>query len=146
APPAPPARRGATNVQAGALCRLSKPYIAYWRVGRVLKPTMEPALAIAPSSAFPPILSPMHLSLDPCLCVKKPGDKKTGDDLNSPPYTTKLFLTDGGVHDNLALETARKNHTTVLVTDGGGEMEADPHPAGWAHHSRRVFDLIDKQV
>jgi NTE family protein len=137
----------ATNVQSGALWRFSKPYMADWRVGRVFKPTTDLAVAVAASSAFPPVLSPAHLSLEPGECVKNPGNNKAEDDLNKAPYTTEVILTDGGVYDNLGLETAWKNYTTILVSDGGGRMEADPHPpADWARHSKRVLDLIDSQV
>ena len=39
-----------------------------------------------------------------------------------PPYTTEAVLSDGGVYDNLGLETAWKRYTTILVSDGGGKM------------------------
>jgi NTE family protein len=51
------------------------------------------------------------------------------------------------VYDNLGLETAWKNYRTVLVSDGGMKMGADPEPKGdWAQHSMRVLNLIDNQV
>jgi len=132
----------ATNVQSGALWRFSKPFAADWRVGMVRNPTIELAVAVAASSAFPPVLSPAHLDLKPGECVSEPGN-----DLHQPPYTTEVVLTDGGVYDNLGLETAWKSFTTILVSDGGGKMEADPEPpADWARHSKRVLDLIDNQV
>ena len=72
---------------------------------------------------------------------------KDGEDLNSPPYTTDLILSDGGVYDNLGLETVWKSYTTVLVSDGVGKTEAEPDPpVNWAEHSKRVLDLIDNQV
>jgi NTE family protein len=132
----------ATNVQSGALWRFSKPFMADWRVGRVANPTVELAVAVAASSAFPPILSPAHLDLKPGECVALPGS-----DLNRPPYTTEVILSDGGVYDNLGLETSWKRYDTILVSDGGGRMAPDPDPpADWARHSKRVLDLIDNQV
>jgi NTE family protein len=137
----------ATNVQSGALWRFAKPYMADWRVGRVMRPTTPLAVAVAASSAFPPFLSPAHLSLEPGQCVKNPGNFATGDDLHKPPYTTEVILTDGGVYDNLGLETAWKSYQTVLVSDGGGKMDPVPDPpADWASHSKRVLELIDNQV
>lgn len=137
----------ATNVQSGALWRFSKPYMADWRVGRVPSPTTELAVAVAASSAFPPVLSPAHLSLEPGEVQPNPGNNKAADDLHRPPYTTEVVLTDGGVYDNLGLETAWKNYTTVLVSDAGGKIAPDPDPPGdWARHSKRVLDLIDNQV
>ena len=56
-------------------------------------------------------------------------------------------MTDGGVYDNLGLETAWKNYKTVLVSDGGGKMGAEPEPKrDWARHAKRVLDVIDNQV
>lgn len=132
----------ATNVQSGALFRFSKPYLADWRVGSIPNPRIDLAVAVAASSAFPPVLSPAHLSLQHELWMQEPGN-----DLHRPPFTTEVVLTDGGVYDNLGLETAWKRHTTILVSDGGGQMAPDPDPpADWARHSHRVLDLIDNQV
>lgn len=57
------------------------------------------------------------------------------------------MLTDGGVYDNLGLETVWKRYDTVLVSDGGGKMQPEPEPhADWARHAYRVLDLVDNQV
>jgi NTE family protein len=63
------------------------------------------------------------------------------------PFTTKIVLTDGGVYDNMGIETAWKRCKTILVSDAGGKMqpEAEPH-ANWAQHSLRINSLIDNQV
>jgi NTE family protein len=45
----------ATNVQSGVLWRFSKPYMWDYRVGKVEKPTVSLAQAVAASSAFPPV-------------------------------------------------------------------------------------------
>jgi len=45
---------------------------------------------------------------------------------NSSPTLQTLFLTDGGVYDNLGLETAWKNYETILVSDGGGLPDDEP--------------------
>jgi NTE family protein len=132
----------ATNVQSGALWRFSKPYMADYRVGMVEKPTLRLAMAVAASSAFPPVLSPLTLDLDPA--AFKPG---SGDDLQKEPYTDEAVLTDGGVYDNLGLETVWKRYDTVLVSDAGGKMQPEPEPeTDWVRHSVRVLDLIDNQV
>ena len=63
------------------------------------------------------------------------------------PYTTRVYLTDGGVYDNLGLETAWKRYKTVLVSDGGARMvpEEEPH-RDYIRHALRVFTLTDSQV
>ena len=135
----------ATNVQSGVLMRFSKPYLRDFRVGQILKPNLPLARAVAASSAFPPILSPCEID------VSKYGMKfeaaGQGEDLNREPFTTKLVMSDGGVYDNLGLETAWKRYETILVSDGGGHYkpEEEPHH-DWARHAFRVLDLIDSQV
>lgn len=132
----------ATNVQSGALWRFSKPYMRDWRVGMVRSPKTPLALAVAASSAFPPVLSPARMKVDPSLYV--PG---SGKDLQRAPFTTDVVLTDGGVYDNLGLETVWKEYATVLVSDAGGKMSPDETPkSDWARHSYRILDLIDNQV
>jgi NTE family protein len=132
----------ATNVQSKALFRFSKPYIWDWRVGRIDRPRIELAVAVAASSAFPPVLSPAEIHLNPADFV--PG---SGADLQFEPYTSDVVLTDGGVYDNLGLETAWKRYDTLWVSDGGGMYAPEPDPKrDWLGHTRRVMDLVDSQV
>jgi len=132
----------ATNVQSGVIWRFSKPYNWDWRVGKVPHPNTPLAVAVAASSAFPPILSPLILRYE-----NDDFEENTGEDLQEPPYTTRVLLTDGGVYDNLGLETAWKRHKTILVSDGGGQMEAEPKPsARLVGHTYRIFKVIDNQV
>ena len=131
----------ATNVQSGAIWRFMKPYMRDWRVGEVRNPTVRLSHAVAASSAFPPVLSPFELRLDPGAFTPK-----TGQDLQRPPFTTNVILSDGGVYDNLGLETV-KGFKTVLVSDAGQKILAQEHPDhDWARHSLRVLDTIDNQV
>lgn len=132
----------ATSVQTGSLWRFSRRYMANWRVGRADHPDLSLATAVAASSAFPPVLSPVVVPL-------RPGTLKAipGADLHREPYTTRLVLTDGGVYDNLGLETVWKRHETVLVSDGGGQLADEEVPKGdWLRHAYRVNGLIDHQV
>jgi NTE family protein len=132
----------ATNVQTGALWRFSKPYMADYQVGLIEHPTVPLAVAVAASSAFPPVLSPARLELDPH------SFNPASDGLHhEPPYTTEVFLSDGGVYDNLGLETAWKRYQTLLVSDAGQAMDADPDPGtDWATHGVRVLAVIQNQV
>jgi NTE family protein len=132
----------ATNIQTGSLWRFSKPYMADYQVGMVRNPKVELAVAVAASSAFPPILSPVELHLDPA-----DFDAAEQGPRHEPPYTTDVVLADGGVYDNLGLETAWKRYTTILVSDGGGKMGPQPKPKhDWARHAYRVLGVIDTQV
>ena len=73
------------------------------------------------SSAFPPVLSPCELRLN-----ENDFTPNSGDDLQRRPFTTHVFLTDGGVYDNLGLETVWKRYQTVLVSDAGGRPQPQP--------------------
>jgi NTE family protein len=132
----------ATNMQSGVLWRFMKPYMRDYRVGKVPNPTVPLAQAVAASSAFPPILSPLELRLS-----EADFEQGSGMDLQRPPFTTNVILCDGGVYDNLGLETAWKQFQTILVSDAGGRFAPQPRPwSDWASQGYRVLNLIDSQV
>lgn len=132
----------ATNLQSGALWRFSRPYMADYRVGRIDMPQVRLAVAVAASSAFPPVLSPVLLELDPGAYTAE----SRSWELHRAPFTTRVHLTDGGVYDNLGLETT-KQFRTLLVSDGGGVLAPKAKPARtWGRHSVRVLSVIDSQV
>jgi NTE family protein len=131
----------ATNVQTAALWRFSRNYMGDYRVGLVERPDVPLAVAVAASSAFPPVLSPSELD------IEQPVVETPGADLHKEPYTTKAILSDGGVYDNLGLETIAKRYVTILVSDAGQKIAPDPDPhRDWARHSLRVLDIVDNQV
>ena len=141
-PDAPRFVINATSVQSGALWRFMKPYMRDWRVGEVKSPQVRLADAVAASSAFPPVLSPFQLTLDPASFTPN-----SGEGLQRPPFTSKAVLSDGGVYDNLGLETAWKLFDTILVSDAGGKLAPDEKPKiNWLQHILRVVDVIDDQV
>lgn len=132
----------ATNLQSGVLWRFTKPFMGDYRVGIIEKRRLEVAVAVGASSAFPPVLSPVILKF-------QESDYKdgTGEDLRVSAFMTKVFLTDGGVYDNLGLEAAYKKYKTVLVSDGGAKMDAVAKPKrDWLCHTFRVLGIIDNQV
>ena len=134
----------ATNIQSGVLMRMSKPYMRDYRVGQIKNPVLPLARAVGASSAFPPVLSPCEIDVSAYGMQFEPP---AGEPLCCAPYTTKLVLSDGGVYDNLGLETAWKSYDTILVSDGGGHFADEPEPhRDWARHAYRVLDLVDSQV
>lgn len=136
----------ATNVQSGVLWRFEKPYMRDYRVGEVKNPRVKLCDAVAASSAFPPVLSPFRLKVDPAsFTPKDPSDE--AQDLHREPYTRDVVLTDGGVYDNMGLETVWERLDTVLVSDAGGKTRPEDEPKGdWARHAYRVLNLVDNQV
>lgn len=147
----------ATSLQSGELWRFGKPYMTDGRVGRVERPDVPLALAVAASSAFPPFLAPLRLKLDP-LRVRsvdepgRPGTPRRGapsrrGGLRARPYTERVVLADGGVYDNLGIEPAWRGHRTLWVSDAGKAFEPQPRPtAAWGRLTLRVLGAIDNQV
>lgn len=131
----------ATSLQSAELFRFSKTSAADWRVGALPAPRIPLAVAVAASSAFPPFLSPAVLH------PRQPFVTEEGNTLGSPPYRDTLVLADGGVYDNLGLETVWKRLRTVLVSDAGGEIAPDPTPPRpWPLQIVRVLQVLDHQV
>jgi NTE family protein len=131
----------ATNVGSGALARFERTGVRDWRVGSLPDPEIPLATAVACSSAFPPILSPYRLR------PMVDWVDEEGNDLASAEHRKALYLSDGGVYDNLGLETAWKRCRTVIVSDAGGLMAPQERPADdWPRHMVRVLRVVDNQV
>ena len=105
-----------------------------YRVGLIMAPTLDLATAIAASSAFPPVLSPV--TIDFAADQKWDG---TGADIADPAFRAQAVLADGGVYDNVGLETVWKRYRTVLVSDAGANR-AGRGPA------RRLGARIDADI
>ena len=130
----------ATNIGTGVLWRFSKPYMGDYRVGLIDKPAVSLATAVGASAAFPPPLSPLRLTLP-----------TTGWDLEGAElgdeFRRYAVLSDGGVYDNLGLETAWKRYKTILVSDAGGQLEDDATPSrNMLLQMPRVGNVVDGQV
>ena len=90
----------ATNLESGVLMRFGKAYLGDYRVGRVFNPDLPLAVAVAASSAFPPFLSPCTVDLEHEDWVTDPGN-----DLTDKDFREQISLSDGGVYDNLGLQS-----------------------------------------
>jgi NTE family protein len=131
-----------TSVQSGVLWRFTRDYMWDYRVGKVSKQTVPLSVAVAASSAFPPFLSPLTLRFK-----VEDFDENTGTDMQEDRYRERVVLTDGGVYDNLGLETVWKNFETVLVSDAGGGFAVQDKPRhNWFSHAYRTLTTIDNQV
>ena len=134
----------ATSLQTGVLWRFSKPFMGDWKVGLVMNPDVELATAVAASSAFPPVLAPCVLHLDP---NSFDPNLQPPPEITTPEFRKEIVLCDGGVYDNLGLETAWKQNKTVLVSDGGGSLGAESNPPHeWLGQINRVLNIIYNQV
>jgi NTE family protein len=130
-----------TNMQTGRSFRFSKKYLADWRLGLIRNPLLPVARAVTASSAFPPMLSPV--------IIRDVGtfEAVEGADLNEDPaFTRKLFLSDGGVYDNLGLETVWNRCSTLLVSDAGAPFAMGPNPGNdWVRQPMRALDIATDQ-
>ena len=130
----------ATNVETGSLWRFSREFMADWQVGTIERPKLALADAVAASSAFPPFLSPFVLKV-------RPDDFKPDKKKIDPRLRRNISLTDGGVYDNLGLETVWKSFRNVLVSDAGAGLLPDPDPPfGWLMLAKRVIGINYNQV
>lgn len=141
-PDAPRFIINATNLETGSLFRFSKAEIRDWRVGRIASPTVRIADAVAASSAFPPVLSPFILDVDP-----DDFDPPAAGEIADDAFRSEISLSDGGVYDNLGLQQVWGRCKTVLVSDGGGHIADNASPPGdWVRQSLRVMEVVDQQV
>jgi NTE family protein len=131
----------ATNMQTGRSFRFTKNYMGDYRIGLVRKPRLPLAKAVAASSAFPPVLSPVIL--------KDPGSfeaVKGADLAGNPAYTRKLYLCDGGAYDNLGLEMVWNRCSTVLVSDAGAPFGmAEKVKTDLVRQTMRALDIATDQ-
>lgn len=133
----------ATSLQTGSSVRLSKPYVADYRVGRVPRPTLKLAQVVAASSAFPPVLSPVVLKLDPAAWERLEG----ADLYDRRSLRERLVLTDGGVYDNMGLENVHDRFETVLVSDAGAPLGVEEDASSlWHKQTLRVLDIVTEQT
>jgi NTE family protein len=129
----------ATNTETGTLWRFSRPRMADWKVGEIKRPELLLADAVAASSAFPPVLSPYVLRVN-----ASDFSKIVTDD---PRLLRNIRLADGGVYDNLGLETVWKAFRNVLVSNAGVALDPDPSPSSWwIPQAKRAIDIIYNQV
>jgi NTE family protein len=131
----------ATNLQTGRLVRIQKVRLADYSIGEVPNPKMRVAVAVAASSAFPPVLSPVTISLSAADWRDRPGTAHFGD----PHFTTQLSLTDGGAYDNLGLETV-DTFSTIVVSDAGAPFStAEEASSLWPKQAMRALDIATDQ-
>jgi NTE family protein len=130
----------ATNVETGTLWRMSRDKMADYKVGEIDNPTLALASAVAASSAFPPVLSPFVLKV-------KPGDFSRTVAKVDKALLSDISLADGGVYDNMGLETVWKAYRNVLVSNAGAAVRPEAAPSsGWISQSKRAIDIVYGQV
>ncbi|MCP4382933.1 MAG: hypothetical protein GY798_16190, partial [Hyphomicrobiales bacterium] len=131
----------AANLQTGRLVRMQKVRLADYTIGEIVRPKIRVAVAVAASSAFPPVLSPVDIDVDPAAWQKRKGAVHHG----KPAFSRTLSLTDGGVYDNLGLETV-DDFNPVIVSDAGAPFGTDESTGAlWPQQALRALDIATDQ-
>lgn len=131
----------ATNLQTGRSFRFRQDMLADYMLGKSSQTDVKLAFAVAASSAFPPVFSCIKLKMDPAMFT----------DGSAIPNIDKLreevVLGDGGIYDNMGLESLVDNVDIVLVSDSGAPMEIDEDPHGdYVRQMWRVRDILIEQT
>ncbi len=133
----------ATSLQTGVSVRFSKTFLRDYKVGRIDNPTVPLSKVVAASSAFPPVLSPVNVEVNP-------GDwswEKGNVYHDNSELKEKLVLTDGGVYDNMGLEAVFDRYETVIVSDAGAPFDLDRSPSGmWLSLTKRALLIASEQT
>ncbi len=150
-----------TNLQTGASVRMMQNMLYDWKIGATEMEDWELATVVGISSAFPPFLSPVILKLDPGKWIKG----KYAVCFDDEKYRKKLYLTDGGVYDNMGMESLWKkfanelkgeNHKfkpllqddidSLLISDAGAPLAFQVKPGkNWFSLTKRALDIVTDQ-
>ena len=132
----------ATNMQTGRSFRMRQDYIADWTIGRSHKTVVSLAEAVAASSAFPPVFSPIVLETQATDWHGAPDGVKDLEALRS-----RIVLADGGVYDNMGMEALVDNVDMSFVSDAGAPFKIDVSPPeDTAFQLGRVRDILIDQT
>jgi NTE family protein len=131
----------ATNLQTGRSFRFCQGMLADFRLGISRTTNVPLAVAVAASSAWVPIFSPIILNTDPAAWAD-------GDELpNLELLRKRIVLADGGICDNMGLESLIDNVDIALVSDAGAPFEIEEAPAeDHLFQLSRVRDILIDQT
>ena len=146
----------ATNMQTGRSFRFQQDKVADYKLGESSRLIVPLATAVAASSAFPPLFSPIVLDTDPSAWIETPrGSDNQAQTLADPDKLQRLrqriTLADGGIYDNMGLQRlvgdSSDKADIVLVSDAGAPftLEVDPHE-DYLHQLGRVRDILIDQT
>lgn len=131
----------ATNLQTGGLFRFTRNYVADWRALFSTTRKVTVAEAVAASSAFPPVLSPLRLDLRDEDVTVPPGAR-----FDDPELLKEPILVDGGVYDNLGLEAVWKRCGVVIASYAGQNGAAEPVNFTLDHMLPVIFSFLASSI
>lgn len=130
-----------TNMQTGRSFRFQQDTISDYMLGTCGTMNISLALAIAASSAFPPMFSPVILETDPAAW------SEGGELPNLSALRRRIVLADGGIYDNMGLESLIDNVDVAMISDAGAPFVIDENPAeDHLFQMSRVQDILTDQT
>lgn len=151
----------ATNIQSGVSFWFSQKKIGDYRIGYQSKPEISLATAVAASSSFPPFLSPLVIkpglerwtkprkTNEAAISESQNAKKSFGDLFDNPKFREKIYLSDGGVYDNMGLEAVWKKYDPIFASAAGAPMATPANPwfekLSWLLHTSRVWGISVEQ-
>ena len=108
------------HLETGRNWRFSKARTHTWRIGDIERPTTPMKKVLAASTAFPPALPPVRLTMDP----ETFQESEFADHFQEPSLKTKVTLGDGGVYDNLGFHPLREMED-ILVSNGSSPLHVE---------------------
>lgn len=110
----------ATNLQTQGLFRFTRDYLADWRALVSTTKKIRLSQAVAASSGFPPVLAPLRLDLS-----DEDVHAPEGARYNDPALRRRPVLMDGGVYDNLGMESIWKRCGVLIGSYAGQNNKPD---------------------
>lgn len=132
----------ATNMQTGRSFRFRQDFMADYRLGINKNDNLLLATAVTASSAFPPIFSPIEIRTNPDAW----RDEKWDDEMGMlRRLREKIVLADGGIYDNMGLESL--NESVRLVSDAGASFSIEESlRSDYFSQLGRVRDILIDQT
>ena len=132
-----------TNMHSGNSFQWTKDSAHDYSLGHFSRPEVRLAEIVAASSAFPPMLSPVRID-PPGILLDADGHPKEFDEGGN--RDGKLWLTDGGVYDNLGVQSV-DHLETVLISDAGAPFASKAKlRSNWVSLLLRTTELLQGQV
>lgn len=113
----------ATNLQTGRSFRFRQDMVADYLLGTAPGVDLPLSVVVAASSAFPPLFSPIVLHTAPDAWQEGSTRLPEIDRLRE-----RIVLADGGVYDNMGLESLVGKLDIALVSDAGAPFTVDVSP------------------
>lgn len=151
-----------TNIQTGSAVRIVDGILYDWKIGAVEIPSWTLAKVVGISSAFPPFLAPVKVTVDHLQWQAAYYQKL----YSNIKYKKELVLADGGIYDNMGIESLWKKsskkiqdkahpfHSILeddidicLVSDAGAPLKFNPKiKKDWLSLSTRALDITIDQA